>query len=362
MSYPKLGLILHMIKNGYDTGCDNIDDVKFQWNDIKYMKEFDFKEKNIDTWFGEFYDDLYNSDNNIINELIIEEVFKFEEICELYHDWYNIDKDFIKDIEELMWCDEDDILNIPKDHLKVYLKYKSDFDKDIVVEMEKYSMTSEEYYGKVFNGELDELDENDILNFFEYRDDKDYEAFNLLDKETILKKGFLNSFDNFPKNGKSTYSNFMESKKEMAYILWEFCNFDMKVRKALLDNICYIYEEDLENKELEEKRLKEEEIYNSKDSIIERAENQNRILAEDGNMLLKHLGLNDRMSIIEGHVGLEDMTFDRISIWGRTFEYNESFGKYWIDGRTFGDNGVSYSQFKRAVKSISEIDLDKKDK
>jgi len=354
MIYPKLNLIIHMVKNGFECDNDIIEEVEFSIQDIEYMKKFPFIEKDFGEWFGDFFDDLvYNNRYNILKKMIDSDIISFKDTVKIYSEYYGLNDDFIKTIENLDWFDEDDINEISEEHSKIYLKYKDDLDKNKVELLEKNIMSTEEYYTKVFNEEFKELDEDEIIKFFQ-RDD--FDAFNYLTKDILLSKGFLNSFDNFPRRGKTSYSDYIEPKHEIAYILWEHFDYDEEIRAVFLRDLSYVYDEHLETSDEEATRLAKEEEYNRIENVIKRAQERNRISADDANRIIKEkYQLDNFMNVHDGHVGLEDMTFATIHIKGDIFEYYESFGRHWISGRNFGDNQISWKQFERAIEYAQSL-------
>jgi hypothetical protein len=73
-----------------------------------------------------------------------------------------------------------------------------------------------------------------------------------------------------------------------------------------------------------------------------------RLFKSDCDWYLNEHEFTADIKVIEGYVGLEDMSFDYILINGEQQGEN-AFGKAWIPGRNFGDNRLQTSTFLETV-------------
>jgi hypothetical protein len=329
-------VIQGLIKSGreFDVSFDDIDlseeDFEEASTHLSFLKEYDASDLN------ELFE--YIDDDQIKKLLDVEMIDKEEMIKSMIeYDGAEIEEVY-KLIENESCIYESDFEKLSEEKLKLYKdlldKHKDDDSSDEFKQLiSKYSYDDiTDYYIDILKGDIEginELSSSDWKNLYELS----FDFLEKLDVETFCTRNMSWSLSNFPK---MSYS-FQETKEEFCLSANEYYQ-DEKLTKWLVDK-GYIDIEDVESEDEKEVRIIEE-TSSKWQNIIDR----NRISIEEIIVLFERFNVQN-YSLNEGHIGLEDMTFDHLRFDGKLL--GDTFGdKPWINGRSFGDNRMSLTFIK----------------
>jgi len=324
-------VIQGLIKSGreFDVSFDDIDlseeDFEEASTHLSFLKEYDVSDLN------ELFE--YIDDDQIKKLLDIDMIDKEEMIkSKIEYDSAEIEEVY-KLIENKSYIYESDFEKLSKEELKLYKdllnEYKNDDSSDEFKQLIiKYSYDNiTDYYVDILKGDIegiDDLSSSDWKNLYK----SSFDFFEKLDVETFYTRNMSWSLSNFPSNS----CNFQETREEFCLSANKYYQ-DEKLTKWLVDE-GYIDIGDVESEDEKEVRIKEKNSSKWQNII-----NNDRINIEDIKVLFERFNVQN-YSLIEGYVGLENMTFDHLIFEDKLI--GDSFGnKPWINGRTFGDNRMT---------------------
>ena len=338
-----LQIIQKAIQTGYVFSENDSGDVEWELSIINHFYVNSDFFNNIE---DEDIEDILDTDDK---EMIFElsKILGKERIVSLYTN--NGDENSLTEIykilEDTTWVYRRELEELSKDDLDMYCEYlnKSDVYYDEFVKTQDF-----------FKWSLDKFKNNKELNDEEIKLFLDSYIYNdLFTKEICLSNSFQNSLNNYPQD-KHLWSN--DKYEAKTNICLELINkFESEeVKLKIIETQYGIREEYFMSEEEIEEQIendkKEEELQREK-----RFENLNgRLSKSDCEWYLNKNNFSAEISINEGHIGLENMSFDFITIDGER-QGEEFDGRAWISGRSFGDNKLETSYFLNTVNKYKVV-------
>jgi len=349
MEYIKFELLQKLIQSGEEFCVDNdIEDIELDSEMLRSVMDknkkyyYPFEKLDIDSFFC-FVEDELESDymirdfykilieNDIMTKKTIAENFLVyygeEKIEELYLLLENESSIYESDIKKLSNTDFNlyfSLLNEDTEStdLGIYLNKRNDFLGWCVDQM------------LVHSNQLEKDDFNTFIFDYDFGYDRN-EA-----KKILMNYEFIQAYkDNIHKY----------DQREDLINLMHFFDNDKELVEYYLDWFDCIKPEDFMNEEEKEEKSRMDKEYS--DKYLERCINSNRISAKDATRYILENDFGDtKISVQEGHLGLEDMIFSALYINGKLAEETEIFNnRPWISGRSFGDYQLSTDFFLNAV-------------
>jgi len=292
---------------------------------------------------------IQDMDDDDINEIMecltngefdsLVKVFSKDKIVRIYTEYNGSDEtsEIYQKIEDETWVYFPDLEKLDSESIDVYCKYISDSDENY----DKFMKAQDFFKYCLYKFENDEdIDSEDIERFL------DNHIHNKLFTEGVcLSDGFQDSFNNYTKD-RHGWNDSHENKLSAAWEMME--KFSEKVEEKFIDKQYYIYEDSFLSEDELLEREEEEKIEAIERMHLRFKEPYGRLRVEDCNWYLNEHEFSANISVTEGYMGLEDMTFAYITIDGER-QGETAFDRAWISGRNFGDNDLQTSVFLDTV-------------
>ena len=334
-------IVQNAVQNGWSTEEYDFDNIKFgefqsylKFEDLSDEMIYDISQHTYTSEFMEFiFDNKSNSDDTRIWLLGV-----------LDGDW----EDLYKIIQQERNVYESDVDNMSQELCKKYLSLMEndpsyDSDKKWKEYFTKGAMSINDYiYDAMKKDNLGSLTESDAKDFFD-------QQVSMLSMDVLLSEGCRSFFDEYPETDMGMlYAKSYDEKINCFSEMLEANDYDEELIKFYVDHSYGIYEETIDDK------MMMAGYRESEKEMVRDDRRNNRISTDDAKQYILDNSFSVEITVHDGSIGLEDMSFDYIYIDGKLQGDTSSMNhggnvKAWISGREFGDNRMSKSWFLDTV-------------
>lgn len=332
-------LIQKAIQNGWSTDADDFDDIEVDAELTNALALNGFKFSELDSeevmdWISETKSS--KKEGEVIRALAESGSMAKKDLIKAYAEYNGADT--VSEIycvlenEDRVW--ESDLRRLSKDDVDTYIEHMDDSDPEYDTFLKASGM--ERYViGKLSKGSR--VDGRDLIEFLEEH------VWNI-DIETAKSGAFIDSLNDIDADRNSGFRTTYGNKLETVSAIFERFDYDRPLMELYFEKVWGVDEDDFDEKLLEAQVRKEARERKREERRT------NRISVKEAREYLENNNFDVQISVGEGHIGLEDMTFDWLSIDGEIQGEKPHFrGGAWYPDRDFGDNSMPKDWFYEKV-------------